>query len=191
METFDKKEKLIVSSYNIINDTANNNIVLQSISGMLGFPFTIIADGAVIFTHYAPMISRIQTVFNREPLTQDMLMPIFKSISSDLILDIAVDKFAGQLPVLGIYFNAICAKALTWRIGILFAILACIDEIPETEKISRIASFIRLIFPQSEIFKFVKPDFQKYKRIMGNVLHDSDTGFFDKVQEAINIFDLK
>ena len=48
--------KSTAKSYRLINDYANSNIVLQGLSGVFGFPTTLMADGAVIFTHYAPMI---------------------------------------------------------------------------------------------------------------------------------------
>jgi len=51
---------LALQSYNIINSTANSNIVLQGLSGFFGFPTTIIVDGVTIFTHYAPMLDKIR-----------------------------------------------------------------------------------------------------------------------------------
>ena len=43
---------LAQKSYEIINSKASSNIAIQGLSGILGFPFTLLADGAVIFTHY-------------------------------------------------------------------------------------------------------------------------------------------
>ena len=112
---------LTLQSYNIINSTANSNIVLQGLSGCFGFPVTIIVDGATIFTHYAPMLDKIRLLYDREPLSKEVLVPMLKKITSELIFDLVFDKAAGQIPIAGIYFNAICAKALTWRLGILFS----------------------------------------------------------------------
>lgn len=51
--------ELAKKSYEIINDKAGSNIVIQGLSGVLGFPFTLLADGAVIFTHYGTMLNEI------------------------------------------------------------------------------------------------------------------------------------
>ena len=48
-------------SYEIINEKASSNIVIQGLSGVLGFPFTLLADGAVIFTHYGTMLNEIRS----------------------------------------------------------------------------------------------------------------------------------
>lgn len=61
------KELLARKAYEIINAKAASNITIQGLSGVLGFPFTVIADGAVIFTHYGTMLNEIR-VCMEEPL---------------------------------------------------------------------------------------------------------------------------
>lgn len=48
--------------------------------------------------------------------------PILKSITTELFGDIVIDKVIGNLPLIGIPANIIAAKAMTWRLGILFGI---------------------------------------------------------------------
>lgn len=182
---------LTLQSYNIINSTANSNVVLQGLSGLFGFPTTIIVDGVTIFTHYAPMLDKIRLLYHKEPLTKEVLAPLLKNITNELLFDLVFDKGAGQLPIAGIYFNAICAKALTWRLGILFAICSSLEnDITDTETLSKTIALIRNVFPQKDIFKFTKPDFNAYKKIMSSIANDTEEAFTDKINEALKAFEI-
>ena len=107
------EQMLSKKAYEIINEKASSNIAIQGLSGVLGFPFTLLADGAVIFTHYGTMLNEIRTLYGRTPVSEAVVSTIVKGISSELIFDIVADKFLGQVPLVGIYFNAICAKTMT------------------------------------------------------------------------------
>ena len=182
---------LTLQSYNIINSTANSNVVLQGLSGFFGFPTTIIADGVTIFTHYAPMLDKIRILYGREPLSKEVLVPMLKKITSELIFDLVFDKAAGQIPIAGIYFNAICAKALTWRLGILFTICSSLEnDITNTETLSKTIALIRNVFPQKDIFKFTKPDYNTYKKIMSSIANDKQEAFTDKLNEALKAIEV-
>lgn len=50
---------LAKKSYEIINSKASSNITIQGVSGVLSFPFTLWADGAVISNHYGTMLNEI------------------------------------------------------------------------------------------------------------------------------------
>lgn len=181
----------VLESYNIINNTANSNSVIQGLSGLVGFPATIIADGAIIFTHYAPMLNNIRMLYNREPLSAEALSPVLKNITSEILFDVVVDKIAGHIPIIGIYFNAICAKALTWRLGILFSILSCLGEdVTDMEMLKNIIELIRNVFPQKDIFKFVRPEYGIYKKIMYSIDDNDPELFMDRVKEALKAFDI-
>ena len=182
---------LALQSYNIINSTANSNIVLQGLSGFFGFPATIIVDGVTIFTHYAPMLDKIRLLYDREPLSKETLTPILKNITSELLFDLVFDKAAGQIPIAGIYFNVICAKAFTWRLGILFSICSSLEnDITDTETLSKTIALIRNVFPQKDIFKFTKPDYNTYKKIMSSIANDTEEAFTDKINEALKAFEI-
>lgn len=182
---------LALQSYNIINTTANSNVALQGFSGVFGFPATILVDGMTIFTHYAPMIDRIRALYGKEPLTKEVYAPILKNITSEILFDIVFDKVAGQIPIIGIYFNAICAKALTWRLGILFAICSSLEkDITNAETLSKIIVLIRNLFPQKDSFKFTKPDFNTYKKVMSSITNNTEEAFTNKISEALKAFEI-
>lgn len=182
--------KITAKSYRLINDYANSNIVLQGLSGVFGFPTTLLADGAVVFTHYAPMLDKIRELYGRKPIEKDALMPIVKNISNEILFDIMVDKVLGQIPLAGIYFNVICAKAMTWRLGMLFAILASRGESINTDEVKNIMILIRYLSPQKDIFQFTKPGYAAYEKIMNSVYENSEELFKDKIQEALKAFEI-
>lgn len=185
------KEKLVLESYNLINDTANSNVALQGLSGLIGFPATILVDGAAVFTHYSPMINKIRLMYCKEPLTKEQLTTIVKSISNEIIFDIVVDKIAGQIPIAGIYFNAICAKAFTWRLGILFSMISSLDgDINDIEALQDVMILIRNMFPQKDIFKFTRPDYKVYKKIMDSAYEGVPEEFINRVDEALKAFEI-
>ncbi len=182
---------LTLQSYNLINNTANSNLAMQGISGIFGFPATIIVDGATIFTHYAPMLNKIRALYNKEPVTKEVLVPLLKNISNEILFDVLFDKVAGQIPIAGIYFNAICAKALTWRLGMLFSICSSLEtDITDMETLNKIIVLIRNVFPQKDIFKFNKPNYNTYEKIMNSIANNTEDVFADKITEALKAFEI-
>ncbi len=180
------REDRILKAYDLINDYANSNVGLQGISGLVGFPLTVAVDGAVIFTHYAPMINKIRQLYGLEPFSKEYLKDVLKSISQDIIIDLMIDKVVGQVPIVGVYFNAISAKSFTWRLGILFSILSSSGE-KDMEYIKKTVDLVRNIFPQKDVFKFTKPNYQAFKKIMLSI--DSDDKIFrDRIDEALKVF---
>ena len=87
-------------AYEIINQKASSNIAIQGLSGILGFPFTLLADGAVIFTHYGTMLNEIRSLYGRTPVSESVVTTIVKGISSELIFDVVADKVLGNVPLI-------------------------------------------------------------------------------------------
>lgn len=179
---------LAKESYRIINEKANSNIVIQGLSGVLGFPFTLFADGAVIFTHYGTMLNEIRNLYDRNPVNEDVVLSIVKGISSELIFDIVADKILGQLPLIGVYFNAICAKTMTWRLGILFTMLASRGEFIDERTVQETTRLIRNVFPQTDAFKFQQPDYLTFEKLILSVLNNSMENYNKKIIKALNAF---
>lgn len=159
-------KRFAASAYRVIEEKANSNSLIQGLTGIVGFPFTLIADGAVVFTHYGTMINEIRGLRGYAPVTVDIIEPIVKSISSEILFDLVADKVLGQIPIIGIYFNAICAKTMTWRLGILFAMLAGSGEGMEESDMTKMARTIRGVFPQSDAMTFKQPDYPAFERLI-------------------------
>lgn len=143
--------------YNTIDSRAGSNIAMQGISGLLGWPWTAAADVAVVFTHYSPMLNDIRLLYGREPISAEAVGPILEGCTNEMLTDLVIDKVLGQLPVIGFGANIICAKAMTWRLGILFAMLASRGEAIDVDNVRKATHLIREVFPQKSSFRFEKP----------------------------------
>lgn len=153
-------------TYNMIRSKAEDNTVAQSLSGIFGWPITIATDIAVIPLIYVPLWDRIRELYGRTNIGKDTASKIISGIVGEIFVDIALDKILGNVPLIGIYFNAICAKTMTWRLGTLFAMLAARgDEIDESV-VKQSMALIRKVFPQTDMFRFTTPDKATYIRLI-------------------------
>lgn len=188
-KTSQNKEHLFEQAYSKITGKANSNAFLQGISGIAGFPATLAIDGVVIFTHYEPLINEIRELYGRNKIEKNAVMPVLGSIFKEVLLDITLDKLLGQIPIAGIYFNAICAKALTWRLGMLFTIVSSRGEEINYKNLSKVIKLVRLITPQSDMFQFAKPSYEQFKKITLSVEDNDFEIYDDKIDNALKAFD--
>ena len=101
------------------------------------------------------------------------------------------DKALGQLPVVGVYFNAISAKTMTWRLGILFIMLSTRGEEFGDKNIEETAKMIRLVFPQKDAFSFKQPDYKTFEKLVLSITGNSMEEFEDKVKKLWKYLILK
>ncbi len=174
--------------YQSINEKANSNVLIQGLSGVLGFPFTLIVDGAVIFTHYSPMLNSIRRFYGRMPMSDGAIVTLIKNIMSEIIFDIVNDKILGNIPIIGIYFNVICAKTLTWRLGILFAMLSSRGEDVDESIVKKSIIVIRSMFPQESTFKFKEPNYATFTKMVASVHNNTQEEYKDKINKAMSAF---
>jgi len=176
-------------SYKLIDSKAKSNSVIQGISGIAGFPFNLGVDIAVIPTIYVPLWNQIREIYNLQKLNPEKMIPILKEILPEIFTDIALDKFLGSVPLVGVYFNAICAKTMTWRLGMLFTFLSSrTDEVP-VKIVAKSMKLIRHLFPQSQMFKFVTPDNHKFCKLIVSDEQLTQNEFEKKIDDALKIFD--
>lgn len=172
--------------YDIIARNAGSNVAMQGLSGILGFPFTAIADVGVFFTHYGPMLNEIRAVYGRQPLSKDSLIPILKGCKSELLSDMILDKIIGNVPLFGLPANMICAKAMTWRLGILFGMLAARGEDISADNVAHAVALIRTMFPQRESLMFKRPSASIVEKLLNTVKGDSIESFDDKMTRILD-----
>lgn len=176
-------------AYTIIDSKASSNMVIQGLSGIMGFPFTLIADGAVLFTHYGTMLNEIRDLYAREPVNESVISDIIGGISNELLFDVVMDKFLGNVPLIGIYFNSICAKTMTWRLGILFTMLAARGESIDGFSVAQTTKLIRQVFPQTDAFSFKKPKYSQFEKMVVSVTDNSQDQFNSKINKALGAFE--
>ncbi len=183
------EESAFDMAYKAIKSKANSNAFIQGVSGIAGFPSTLVVDGIVIFTHYEPLINDIRKLYGRSQIPAKSLSPLMSGIVKELLLDVAVDKVLGNVPVAGVYFNAVSAKALTWRLGMLVTVISSRGEEFSKENISSVIKLIRYITPINELLKLKKPDYDVFKRIATSVKDMKMSDFDSKVKTALGAFE--
>ena len=184
-----KKEAVFDIVYKMIKTKANSNAFIQAVSGVVGFPSTLAVDGLVILTHYEPMINDIRRIYGRTPVSVKEFLPVFRSMLKEILLDFAVDKVLGHIPIAGVYFNAISAKALTWRLGMLVAVVSSKGEEFTKENLGNLVRLIRYITPQTDVFKFTTPDYEMFRKIVLSVADNEAEVFENKIQTALRAFE--
>jgi hypothetical protein len=175
------------NAYRIIQKKAEDNTVVQSISGIFGFPWTIGTDIAVIPTIYFPLWERIRELYLRKQIESDVAGSIIKGTLSEIFVDIALDKFLGNVPLIGIYFNAICAKMMTWRLGILFTMLSARGEEVDVTIVRDCMVLIRLVFPQKDMFTFVTPNQEHFIKLITGMSDITQDDFKEKVDQMLDM----
>lgn len=175
-----------VRIYDIIEKKAGSNIAMQGLSGLMGFPFTVIADVTVFFTHYGPMLNEVRAAYGRSPISMEAFAPIIKGCKQELLADMVLDKIVGNIPLIGLPANMICAKAMTWRLGILFGMLASRGEEIDQENVTKAVRLIRELFPQKNSLMFQKPSAVIVEKLLKAVDGDSVENFNQKMMNILD-----
>lgn len=172
--------------YYIIDGKAGSNIAMQGLSGLMGFPFTAVMDITVFFTHYGPMLNDIRAVYSRPPIGKDELRHIVKGCRQDLLADMVLDKLIGNIPILGLPANMICARAMTWRLGLLFGMLSARGDEINSEHVLLSVRLIQSLFPQTDSLLFKKPTVLTVEKLLSGVEDAEPETFSMKVQRALD-----
>ena len=173
-------------AYDLVKNKANSNSFLQGVSGVAGFPFTLLADAGSIPLIYVSLWNDIRRLYGHDEMSTDALIAFVKPMLPEVLLDIALDKFLGNVPVIGIYFNAICAKTLTWRFGTLFAFLSSRGADIPNESLKTALALVREVFPQREMFTFTTPERAKFIDLVVSIEGASQYDFGKKVDRALS-----
>jgi len=163
------RDQFASETYKIIEKNAESNTIIQGVASIAGFPYTLVANGTVLITHYRPMLNEIRALNGMPPVDVDMLKPMISSILKGMMRDLLADQVLGFIPFAGAHFNAICARAMTWRMGILFAMLTAKNENIATASTEELANQIRETFPQKDLMTFLKPEYAIYERLITEV----------------------
>ncbi len=178
---------LAEEAYDLINSKAQSNSFIHGFSGILGFITTIAADVATIPAIYGKMWDEVRSIYGYKPVGSDAVKTVLMQVMPEVLSDIAFDKILGNVPIVGIYFNAICAKQMAWRLGTLFAFMSARgSEIP-SEKVAEAMALIRHMFPQKDMFAFTTPNKQNFIKLVESVQGNSIQQFEKKVSNALDL----
>lgn len=177
-----------VKVYEIINNKAGSNMFVQGLSGALGFPFTLFADAGIFLTHYGPMMNSIREIYGMKKADEGAMKTILSGCGKEVIADLVVDKVVGNIPLIGIPANVVCAKAMTWRLGILFGMLSSRGEEITPENVEKTMILIRRTFPQTNPVFFKKPQVETVEKLLSVVEGMEQTKYGDKIDMILDIF---
>ena len=172
--------------YDIIEKTASSNTLIQAITGVVGFPFTLIADAGVIFTHYGKMFNQIRELYGRSSIGQDAIGTFINGCKNEVLMDIVVDKIMGNLPIIGIPANMIAARAMTWRLGLVMGMLSARGEEVNVDNVRKATILVREMFPQKKSLLFQKPSRQIATKLLSVVENTSMDSFNDKLDYILS-----
>lgn len=181
-------EQCANACYELIDNKANSNAVIQGASGFFGLLATVAVDVGTIPLIYATMWNEIRAIYGQSPIDTDDALKVIANIIPEVLSDAIFDKVLGNVPVIGVYFNAICAKQMTWRLGTLFTLLSARGHEVHSVKCKEAMMLIRHMFPQKDMFSFTTPDHSKFIQITTSVKDTSVDKFNDKVESALNVF---
>jgi hypothetical protein len=185
----DSKIYIAEEAYSIIQKKSEDNTIVQSLSGIFGWPITIGTDIAVIPMIYVPLWDRIRELYSLSNIAADAMSNIIKGILSEIFVDIALDKVMGNVPLIGIYFNAICAKTMTWRLGTLFTMLSAQGPDVEHIEVRDSMALIRKVFPQSDMFKFTTPEKEAFLKLVDGISNVTPEEYNRKVHKMLDMMD--
>lgn len=180
--------------YRITKNAANTNSFIQGGSGFFGMGWNLAAD-AVVLPLYVGMWNQIRDIYGQGSISVDDGVTFVRVNVPYLINDLIVDKALGTIPIVGIPLNYTYARALTWRLGIFFGLMAAIGAGHEDTTIARTAAeAIEKLFPFGELglwktvtFQHQSPDRETFVHLLARYYYMSPEQAQDRLQQALDI----
>lgn len=154
------------AAYDLVNSKASNNSLIQGVSGAFGLLATLPVDALSLPMIYGAMWNDIRQLYGHPVADWAETGTVLKSVIPEIVADVVLDKVMGNVPVVGIYFNAICAKMMTWRLGTLFAVLAARGPELLSADVRGAIALVRESLPKSGVFTFNTPDRALFVRLV-------------------------
>jgi hypothetical protein len=174
-------------AYNLIEKTANTNSFIQGAGGIIGTLATGAAD-IYALKIYSDLWDEIRHIYGYGEFKSGAVATLLPKLGKEIISDIAFDKVLGYIPIIGVFTNAMCAKTMTWRLGILFAFLSSRgDSLPQDEYIINAVKLIREIYPQEDMFTFSTPEKESVLNLLRGIEKKPKPVFGDKVTKALAV----
>ena len=138
-----------------------------------------------MITHYGTMFNEIRVIYGRGPVSPEVIRPLIEGCKTELFADILMDKLIGQIPVIGIAANVMCAKTMTWRFGLLFGVLSSRGEAITAQNARNTMKIIRTLFPQRDMFRFAVPGVRTVELLLDKMEDCTQCEFDEKVNAVL------
>jgi hypothetical protein len=139
---------------------ANGNAIAQGASGIFGGGVNLLVDAAAI-PFYVDLWNDVRRVYGRVEITLQAAQEYLKPNLTFLVQDLVWDKAVGSIPIIGIPFNIAFGKALTWRLGAWFGLLAALgsDSTNNAELAQSTLALVKQVFTHDgSVFNWSAPD---------------------------------
>lgn len=187
-------EKRAEEVYRVTQSAAGTNSLVQAVSGTFGMGWNLAADVAVI-PLYVSMWNDIRGIYGQGKIGMDEAIAFIKLNLPYLAADLLMDKALGTIPVVGIPINYTYAKALTWRLGAFFGLMAALDSSHEDVTIARAcAEVIEKLFPMKSLniwdtitFQYKAPDRELFIKLLSRFYRLSPAEAQQRFEQALDI----
>lgn len=169
------KEELV---YSLIQSKAGSDQFMKGLSAIAGFPFTLLTDAGTVFSLYTPMLEQIRAVYGRSSPPPGVARSLLEVDQCECLSDLAANIIFRQIPLIGMPVGVVYAKVMTWRLGILFAMLAAKGDDFTTENAKNALHVIHALFLRKGEAVFLTPSEDAVKKLLKEV-QDCGTQDFD------------
>jgi hypothetical protein len=150
---------------------ANGNALAQGASGLFGGGVNLLVDAAAI-PFYVDLWNDVRRVYGRGELTLRAAQEYLGPNVAFLVQDLVWDKAVGSIPIIGIPFNIAFGKALTWRLGAWFGMLAALgaDSEGNAQLAQSTLALVQQVFPAGGgVFSWSAPDREVFVAFISSV----------------------
>jgi hypothetical protein len=166
---------------------ANGNAIAQGASGLIGGGVNLLVDAAAI-PFYIELWNEIRRIYGRGEVTLDAAQEYLRPNLAFLVQDLVWDKAVGSIPIIGIPFNIAFGKALTWRLGAWFGLLAALGaEGNGNHELSQSTlSLVKQVFPsEGSLFSWNAPDHEVFIAFISSVDGLTETEAHQRTEAAL------
>ena len=149
---------------------ANGNAIAQGASGLFGGGLNLLVDAAAI-PFYAELWTDVRRIYGHGEITRQAAQDYLRPNLSFIVQDLVWDKAVGSIPIIGIPFNIAFGKALTWRLGAWFGMLAALGAASGDAELGQSTlALVKQVFPaDGSVFTFSAPDREVFVAFISSV----------------------
>lgn len=173
--TIDARVKAL-QAYRIISRASNDAALMQAGANLAslvtgGLPVIHLAVDGLCLGYQVTIINDISDLYGKPRITQGAALAYLRPNLGFILGNLALDKGLGvAVPVLGLPFCYIFARALTWRLGTFFTATAAMDaDIPRPLLLEKLAGLVAELFPRRDFFGLANPDKEKFVALIAGL----------------------